>query len=105
MENTKEQLEKEVAQRHMDTMEKKADVAKAEVKETVSDVKLGAVNLADKASDKAEELKDDASDTWENVKDKAGDMYEDAKDKAEKIGEKIGDKYDELKAKAKAALS
>jgi F0F1-type ATP synthase membrane subunit b/b' len=105
MENTKEQLEKEAAQRHMDTMEKKADVVGAEVKETVSDVKLGAVNLADKAANKAEDLKDDASDTWENVKDKAGDMYDDAKDKAEEIGEKIGDKYDELKAKAKATLS
>ena len=105
MENTKEQLEKEVAQRHMDTMDKKADVMGAQVKETVSDAKLGAVNLADKASDKAEDLKDDASDTWDNVKDKAGDMYDDAKDKAEEIGDKISDKYDELKAKAKAALS
>lgn len=105
MENTKEQLENEAAQRHMDTLEKKADVAKAEVKETVSDVKLGAVNLAEKASDRAEDLKDDASDAWENVKDKAGDMYDDAKDKAEEIGDKIGDKYDELKAKAKAALN
>ena len=105
MENTKEQLEKEVAQRQMETMDKKADVAKAEVKETVSDAKLGAANLADKASDKAEDLKDDASNAWENTKEKAGDMYEDAKDKAEEIGDKIGDKYDELKAKTKAALS
>ncbi len=105
MENTKEQLEKEAAQRHMDTLDKKADVVGAQVKETVSDVKLGAVNLVDNASDKAEDLKDDASDTWENVKDKAGDMYDDAKDKAEEIGDKISDKYDELKAKAKAALS
>jgi F0F1-type ATP synthase membrane subunit b/b' len=105
MENTKEQLEKEAAQRHMDTMDKKADVMGAQVKETVSDAKLGAVNLAENASDKAEDLKDDASDTWENVKDKAGDMYDDAKDKAEEMGDKISDKYDELKAKAKAALS
>jgi F0F1-type ATP synthase membrane subunit b/b' len=101
MENTKEQLEKEVTQRHMETLDKKADVMGAEVKETVSDAKLGAVNLADKAS----EMKENASHNWENVKDKAGDMYDDAKDKAEEIGEKIGDKYDELKAKAKAALS
>ena len=105
MENTKEQLEKEAAQRHMDTLDRKTDVMGAEVKETVADAKLGAVNLADRASDKAEDLKDDASSTWENAKDKAGDMYEDAKDKAEDIGDKIGDKYDELKAKAKAALS
>lgn len=105
MENTKEQLEKEAAQRHQETLEKKVDVVGAQVNETVSDAKLGAVNLAEKASEKAEDLKDDASDTWENVKDKAEDMYEDAKDKAEEIGEKIGDKYDELKAKAKAALS
>ncbi len=105
MENTKEQLEKEAAQRHIDTMDKKADVMGAEVKETVTDAKLGAVNLADKASDKTEDLKDDASDTWENVKDKAGDMYDDAKEKAEDIGDAIGNKYDELKAKAKAALS
>ena len=105
MENTKEQLENEVAQRRMDTLDKKADVVSAEVKETYSDAKLGASNLADDVSDKAEDLKDDASDTWENMKDKAGDMYEDAKDKAEDIGDAIGDKYDELKAKAKAALS
>ncbi len=104
MENTKEQLENEQAQRHMDTLDKKADVMEAQAKETVSDAKLGAVNLAGKASDKADNLKEDASDTWENVKDKAGDMYEDAKDKADEIGGKIGDKYDELKAKAKAAL-
>ena len=105
MENTKEQLEKEAAQRHMDTMDRKADVIGAQVDETVTDAKLGAVNMADKASDKAEDLKDDASDTWENTKDKAGDMYDDAKDKAEEIGDRISDKYDELKAKAKAALS
>lgn len=105
MENTKDQLQEEVAQRHMDTMEKKADVMGAEVKETVSEAKLGAVDLADKASNKVDDLKDDASNTWENVKDKAGDMYEDAKDKAEEFGDKIGDTYDELKAKAKAALS
>jgi F0F1-type ATP synthase membrane subunit b/b' len=105
MENTKEQLENEAAQRHMDTLDKKADVLGAEAKETYADAKLGAVNLADDAKDKAEDLKDDASDTWENVKDKAGDMYEDAKDKAEDIGDAISDKYDELKAKAKAALS
>ncbi len=104
MENTKEQLEKEAAQRHMDTMDKKADVMGAEAKETYSEAKLGAVNLADNASNKAEDLKDDASDTWENVKDKAGDMYEDAKDKAEEIGDKIGDTYDDLKAKAREAL-
>ena len=104
MENTKEQLENENAQHHMDTLDKKADVMKAQTKEAVSDAKLRAVNLADKASDKADDLKEDASDTWENVKDKAGDMYDDAKDKTEEIGEKIGDKYDELKAKAKTAL-
>lgn len=104
MENTKDQLEKEAAQRHMDTLDKKADVMGAEVRETVTDAKLGAVNLADRASDGAEELKDDASDTWENIKDKAGDMYEDAKDKAEEIGDNIADKYDELKAKTKEAL-
>lgn len=101
MENTKEQLENEKAERQMDTLDKKVAVLKAEAKETVSDVKLGVVNLAEKADD----LKENASDTWENVKDKAGDIYEDAKDKAEEIGEKIGDKYEELKAKAKAALS
>lgn len=104
MENTKEQLENEQAQRHTDTLDKKADVMEAQGKETVSDAKLGAVNLADNASDKAHDLKEDASDKWENVKDKAGDVYDDAKDKADEIGEKIGDKYDELKAKAKAAL-
>lgn len=105
MENTKDQLENEVAQRHMNTMDEKADLMGAEAKETISEAKLGAVNLADRASDKAEDLKDDASSTWEDVKDKAEDMYEDAKDKVEDIGDKIGDKYDELKAKAKAALS
>lgn len=105
MENTKEQLENESAQRHVETMDKKANLAKAEMNEAISDTKLGAVNLANNASDKAEDLKDDASDTWENAKDKAGDMYDDAKEKAEDIGDKIGDKYDELKAKMKSALS
>lgn len=104
MENTKEQLENENAERHLDTLDKKADVMKAEAKETLSDAKLGAVNLAEKTSEKADDLKEDASDTWEDMKDKAADLYDDAKDKAEEIGEKIGDKYDELKAKAKAAL-
>ena len=105
MENTKEQLENELAQRRVDTMDKKADLAKAEVNEAVSDTKLGVVNLADNASDKAEDLKDDASDTWENAKDKAGDMYDDVKEKTEDIGDKIGDKYDELKVKVKSAFS
>ena len=105
MENTKDQLENEVAQRHSNTLNEKADVMGAEVKETISKAKLEAVNLTDRSSDKAEDLKDDASSTWEDAKDKAGDMYEDAKDKAEDIGDTIGEKYDELKAKAKAALS
>jgi len=105
MENTKDQLENEVAQRHMNTLDEKADVMGAEAKETIAEAKLEAVNLADRASDKAEDLKDDASSTWEDAKDKAGDMYEDAKDKVEDIGDMIGEKYDELKAKAKAALS
>lgn len=105
MENTKEQLENEQAAHHMDTLNKKADVMKAEVKETVSDAKVGAANLADNVANKADNLKEDASNTWENVKDKAEDIYDDAKDKAEEIGDKIGDKYDELKAKAKASLS
>ena len=49
MENTKEQLEKEVAQRHMDTMDKKADVMGAEVKETVSDfIAKSTIKAADK---------------------------------------------------------
>jgi hypothetical protein len=104
MENTKEQLENEQAQRHMATLDKKGEVLEAQAKETVSETKLGAANLADKASDKADDLKEDASDTWENVKDKARHIYEDSKDKTEEMGEKIGDKYDELKAKVKAAL-
>ena len=94
MENTKDQLENEVAQRHTNTLNEKADVMGAEVKETISKAKLEAVNLTDRSSDKAEDLKDDASSTWE-----------DAKDKAEDIGDTIGEKYDELKAKAKSALS
>jgi len=90
MENTKQQLENEEAERHMNTLNEKADVAKARAKEIVSDVKLGAVNLADKVSHKVEDLKENALDAWENVKDQSG-----------KIGEKIGDKYDAFKAKAK----
>ena len=60
METTKEKLMEEAAQHKVETMDKKVDVAKAEVTEKVDSVKIGAADLAEKAEDKWEETKEKA---------------------------------------------
>lgn len=58
METTKEKLQEEAARHKVETLEKKAEVAKAEVQEKVDEIKIGVVDLAEQAQDKWEELKD-----------------------------------------------
>lgn len=94
METTKEKLQEEAARHKVETAEKKGEVAKAELKEKVDDVKIGAADLAEKAQDKWEDIKDKASDAWENTKDKVENAWEKTKDKAE-------DAWEDTQTKAK----
>jgi len=86
MKTTKEELLEEAAKHKAETAEKKGEVLKSELKEKVDDVKIGAVDLAEKAKDK-----------WEDVKEKAKDVWEDTKDKAEEIADRAAAKKKEMK--------
>ncbi|MDR6562980.1 MULTISPECIES: hypothetical protein [unclassified Arcicella] len=57
IETTKKKVKKEAAEHKAETLEKKGAVAKAEAKETIDDIKLGALNLAEKVADKFDEVK------------------------------------------------
>lgn len=57
METTKEQIEKEALKHKAETLAKKAEVLKAEATEKLDEVKLGALDLAEKAADKFEDIK------------------------------------------------
>lgn len=97
METTKENLQEEAARYKVETVEKKGEVAKAEFKEKVDDVKIGAADLAEKAQDKWEDVKDKASDAWEKTKDKAEDAWDDTQRKAKEVSDKMVDKTQEGK--------
>ncbi|MEA5428731.1 hypothetical protein [Arcicella lustrica] len=58
METTKEQIKKEAAKHKAETLAKKAEVLKAEATEKIDEAKLGALDLAEKAADKFEEIKE-----------------------------------------------
>jgi len=61
MKTTKEELLEEAAKHKAETAEKKGEVLKSELKEKVDDVKIGAVDLADRAAAKKKEMKEDLS--------------------------------------------
>lgn len=105
METTKEELMDEAARHRVDTVDKKVDVAKAEAQETVDSVKIGAVNMAEDADNKWEDIKDEAGNKWEDVKDKASSIWEDIKDKAEEVGDKISGKAHEANEEVKDSMN
>jgi ElaB/YqjD/DUF883 family membrane-anchored ribosome-binding protein len=94
MTSTKEELLKEAAQHKAETIEKKVDVAKAELQEKTDEAKIGAADLAEKAQDKWGDLKEGIKDTWEKAKDKAEDIGDKIADKAQEIKKDIKDKLD-----------
>lgn len=94
METTKEKLMEEAAQHKADTVDKKVDVAKAEVTEEVDSVKIGAADLAEKAGDKLDEAKDTLKGAWEATKDKAEEIGDKIADKAHDLKESVNNKMD-----------
>ena len=94
MEMTKEKLMEEAAQHKVDTMDKKVDVAKAEVTEKVDSVKIMAADLAEKAGDELNEAKVTLQGAWEATKDKAEEISDKITDKAHDLKESVNNKTD-----------
>jgi hypothetical protein len=81
MDNKKEELLDKAAEQKAETFDKKVALAKAKLQEKVDDVKIGAVDLKEKASEKWDDLKENASETWEKTKQKAEELKKDIKEK------------------------
>ena len=94
MTNTKEELLKEAGKHKAETLEKRAEVAKAELQEKIDSIKIGTVELGEKNQDKLKNLKDEFKETWEKTKDKAEEIGEKVADKAQEIKKDIEEKLD-----------